>query len=377
MKDGIEIGGQKELRERVLNEGLCTGCGACVGLCPYQRAYNDNTIILHPCDLKTGRCYAFCPRTPADLDALRLDLFDEMDLVPEIGPVKCFTMARAVDEQIRKKAQHGGTVSALMALAMEEGMIDTAIVAEARENLLPYGVSVRTPSEVIKRGKSKFVVSPSIAEFNRAVRGKSKKIGVVATPCQALALAKMRGKPIASDDNSIDKLRLVIGLFCGWALSWRKILDVVSKKTDLKDITGMDIPPSRYHCVEIYTKNGTIVIPLDDVNPCIKEACLYCSDMTAEFSDISVGSARHPEDWEVARSWNQVIVRTQTGLELLKLAESRGRLEFRDAPEGNLEKLKKASMNKKRTATKNLAEKNISPGNLLYPQSNDAMLQAL
>jgi coenzyme F420 hydrogenase subunit beta len=109
--------------------------------------------------------------------------------------------------------------------------------------------------------------------------------------------------------------------------------------------------------VEIYTKNGTIVIPLDDVNPCIKEACLYCSDMTAEFSDISVGSARHPEDWEVARSWNQVIVRTQTGLELLKLAESRGRLEFRDAPEGNLEKLKKASMNKKRTATKNLAKK--------------------
>ena len=52
----------------------------------------------------------------------------------------------------------------------------------------------------------------------------------------------------------------------------------------------------------------------DDFNPCIKDACLYCSDMAAEFSDMSVGSARLPEDWEVVRSWNQVIVRTHIGM---------------------------------------------------------------
>ena len=113
----------------------------------------------------------------------------------------------------------------------------------------------------------------------------------------------------------------------------------------------------------------------DDVNPCIKEACLYCSDMTAEFSDISVGSARLPEDWEVARSWNQVIVRTQVGNELMELARSRGALEFRDVPEENLDKLKKASMNKKRMAVKNLAEKSGSSGNLLYLDSRDPVFR--
>ncbi len=41
----------------------------------------------------------------------------------------------------------------------------------------------------------------------------SEKIGVVATPCQAFALAKMRLKPkLDSGSNPIDKLKLVIGL---------------------------------------------------------------------------------------------------------------------------------------------------------------------
>jgi hypothetical protein len=38
----------------------------------------------------------------------------------------------------------------------------------------------------------------------------------------------------------------------------------------------------------------------------------------------------------------------------MALAQSKGVLEFREVPEGNLEKLKKASLNKKRTGAKHL-----------------------
>ena len=377
MPDKNQIFGQKELQERVLDADLCTGCGACVGLCPYQASYNDNIVFLHSCDLEVGRCYAFCPRTPTDLDALRKISFDDRDSTPEIGAVKEFYITRATDEQARKKAQHGGTVTALMALAIQEGIIDTAVITEGQDNFLPHGVMAKDPSGIKKRGKSNFVMSPMIAEFNRIAKGERNKIGVVATPCQALALAKMRLKPIATDANNIDKLKFVIGLFCGWAFSWHKFVDLLRKKTGLDTIIGMDIPPSKYHAVEVYTENGTIEISLDDVTPCIREACLYCFDMTAEFSDISVGSARLPEGWEVARSWNQVIVRTQIGHELMELARAKGILEFRDVPEGNLEKLKKASMNKKRMAVKNLTEKSGSSDNLLYLYSDDPVFRTL
>jgi len=295
---------------------------------------------------------------------MRKSLFEEKDLTPEIGAVKGFYITRATDEQIRKGAQHGGTVTALMMLALQEGIIDTAIIAEGGENFLHHGIAVNDPSEVKKRGKSKFIVSPTVAEFNRAAKGEAKKIGIVATPCQVLALAKMRLKPVPVDEGNIDKLKLVIGLFCGWALSWRRFVDLLREKTGLNAIAGMDIPPQK-HTLEVYAKDGTIEFSMEQVNSCIRGACHYCFDTTAEFSDISVGSARLPEGWEETRTWNQVIVRTQRGDDLVQLARARGLLEFREAPREALDELKNSAMEKKRTALKSIVARSGSSPDLL------------
>lgn len=377
MNDTNQDKGQKELKTSVREAKFCTGCGACVNLCPYQACYQDEVVMLHSCDLKEGGCYAFCPRTPTDLEAIKRHLFDPQDLTPEIGAVKDFYIARAADAGIRNGGQHGGTVTTLMTLALQEGIIDTAILADQGRNLLPQGIAVRDPEEIKKRRKSRFVVSPNVAEFNRLAQEGGKKIGVVATPCQALALAKMRVKPIPIYAERIDQLKLVMGLFCGWALSWRNLLALLRQKTDLAEIEGMDIPPSKYHLLQVYTKKGTIEISLDEVNSSVRGACWYCPDLTAEFSDISVGSARLSEGWEEAKSWNQVIVRTSRGQQLVTLAKKRRLLEFRDVPEGNLERLKAASMNKKRTAVKNLTLRSHDPENLFYLDPKDPVLKDL
>jgi coenzyme F420 hydrogenase subunit beta len=371
-----KIMGQKELQKQVMETGLCTHCGACVNLCPYAVAHKDHTIILDPCGREEGRCYAFCPRTPTDLETLRRQ-YDEKDLTPELGALRGFYLTRAADPEVRKSSQHGGTVTALVSLALEEGLIDTAVLAEEGEGFLPQGVAVQRVSEVKKKGKSRFVVSPNLAAFHRAAKGSAGKIGVVATPCQALALAKMRLKPYPSKDSNIDKLRLVIGLFCGWALSWRELKALLEKRFGKDSILGLDIPPSKHNSMEVHTPEGIVEISLDEVTPFVRKSCQYCWDMTAEFSDLSVGSARVPEGWEVARGWNQVIVRTTAGKELLDLARDRKALEFREMPEGNLERLKKASVNKKRTALQNLARMSGNPRDLLYLDAQDPVFRTL
>jgi coenzyme F420 hydrogenase subunit beta len=353
-------GGQKELEEAVLRAGLCTGCGACVNLCPYQASYRDRTVTLHHCDLTQGRCFACCPRTPADLDALKQKLYIGADLTQEVGAVSGFFITRAADEAIRRQGQHGGTVSALIALALREGLIDAAVLAGEGERLLPQAVTVSDPEAAVRLGKSRFVVSPTVAEFNRVIRTDCRRIGVVATPCQALALAKMRARTVAEPESGIEKLRLVVGLFCGWALSWRNLTALLEEKMDLAAVNGMDIPPSRYHTLEVYTKEGTARVSLDEVNSCVRQSCRSCGDMTAEFSDLSVGSARLPEGWETARFWNQVIVRTKSGSDLLELARRKKVLEFREVPAGNLEKLKAASLSKKRAASSHLSSRSNS-----------------
>jgi coenzyme F420 hydrogenase subunit beta len=371
-----KIMGQKELQKQVMETGLCTNCGACVNLCPYAVAHKDHTIILDPCGREEGRCYAFCPRTPTDLETLRRQ-YDDKDLTPELGALRGFYLTRAADPEVRKSSQHGGTVTTLVSLALEEGLIDTAVLAEEGEGFLPQGVAVQRVSEVKKKGKSRFVVSPNLAAFHRAVKGSAGKIGVVATPCQALALAKMRLKPYPSKDSNIDKLRLVIGLFCGWALSWRELKALLEKRFGKDSILGLDIPPSKHNSMEVHTPKGIVEISLDEVTPFVRKSCRYCWDMTAEFSDLSVGSARVPEGWEVARGWNQVIVRTTAGQELLDLARDRKALEFREMPEGNLERLKKASVNKKRTALQNLAQMSGNSRDLLYLDAQDPVFRTL
>jgi len=365
--------GQKELQDQVVRQGLCTGCGACVGLCPYQASYEDRTVFLDRCDLKEGRCYAFCPRTPTDLGSLRASLFNEADLTPEMGPLREFYIARARDPRVRGKAQHGGTVTALMGLALEQGFITEAILTEAGEDLLSREVNVNDPGKVLSLAKSRFVVSPVLGLFNRLAIGDRQKIGIVATPCQTLALAKMR----LQDRSPVDRLELVIGLFCGWALSWEKLLPLLQKKTGKSPILGMDIPPSRYHSLEVYTPSGTVEVSLDEVTPCVRDACWSCFDMTAEFSDISVGSARLPEGWEEARHWNQVIVRSPAGEKLLAMAKAKGVLEFRDVPEGNLERLKQAALNKKRAAVRNLVKRSGREDDLVYLDRHDPVFQGL
>ncbi|MDI6755692.1 MAG: Coenzyme F420 hydrogenase/dehydrogenase, beta subunit C-terminal domain [Thermodesulfobacteriota bacterium] len=372
-----QIKGQKELREKVLDAGLCTNCGACLNLCPYHASYQDNMIIIDSCDREEGRCYAFCPRTYTDLQSLRQNLFNPDEFTPELGPFKGFYMTRAADPKVRRSAQHGGTVTALLSLALQEGLIDAAVIAEEGGTFLPAGFVAKTPLEVVQRARSKFVVSPNVAAFNQAAKSGSEKIGVVATPCQALALAKMRLKPFPQKDGNIDKLHLVIGLFCGWALSWRELKSLLKGKMGENSIIGLDIPPSKHHSLEIHTPNGIREIFLDEVLPAVRKACQYCYDMTAEFSDVSVGSARLPEGWEAARGWNQVIVRTRMGQELMDLARSRGLLEFRDMPEGNWEKLKNASVNKKRAAIQNLVQRSGSTQDLLYLDYQDPVLRTI
>ena len=375
----VKTGSQGFLKKYILEEGLCTGCGACVSLCPYQVIYHDRTVQLHSCDLKDGKCYAFCPRTATDLTALRKLIFGPDDVTPEIGAVKGYYFSRAVDPGLRAVAQHGATVTVLLELALSEGLIDSAIISARNQEFLQNGAVVNNKMEIRKNAGSKFTVSPTVSAFNQLVTEDKGNVGVVATPCQALALAKMklnRTELNRTEENEtkINQLKLVIGLYCGWTLSEEKYVKLLLEKNiNPESITGMDIPAGK-NILELYTNDGVKSIPFDEVQNCIRGACQYCMDSTAEYSDISVGSARFAGDWEEVRQWNQLIVRTAGGRELVDLAVKRGVLEVREPPAASLRELKDAALNKKNNALKNIIRKSGSVKNLLYLDSLDPVV---
>jgi len=160
--------------------------------------------------------------------------------------------------------------------------------------------------------------------------------------------------------NNVDKLKLVIGLFCTWALRYEDFARFLAEKAPLGAIVKVDIPPPPANVFQVFTDSQRLDIPLDQIRPFIRSGCDVCLDMTAEFSDISVGAA------EGVAGWNTLIVRTDTGRELVEAAQAKGVIETQALPDENLAHLKEASLNKKKRGLKKVIDTTGSEENLLY-----------
>jgi len=345
----MQLFGPKELLEDVLQKGLCVGCGACVELCPYFRSHKGKTAMLFPCDLAQGRCYAYCPKAELDLDALAERWWGKAYDGDPLGHHLAVLKVRAGKKAPPGIFQAGGTASSIMAFSLDQGFIDGAVLTD-REDLVPLPRLVSRSEDVAPCATSKYTAAPTLSALNRAVRDGYNKIGVVGTPCQVTAVARMRSDPLGKPEFS-DPVALLIGLFCTWALDTRNLLSLLSKRLDLRKVRKMDIPPPPAEVLLIETDDHTVEIPLSEIRPIIPHGCTVCPDMTAEWADLSVGIL------EGEPHWNTLIIRTERGKDVVERASTAGWLLTEPVPRENLEHLRfAAAAKKKRTLNAALQE---------------------
>jgi coenzyme F420 hydrogenase subunit beta len=323
--------GSKELEKEVLIEGLCSGCGACIEFCPYIDFVNDHAVIIEHCGLSEGKCYDLCPMTYV--------IPHEKMFGPQrdvaFGPNISIIAARAKDLEIRSTAQYGGAVSALVAYAIDSSEIDDAILTKYSDNLVPMPVIATDKEEVLICTGSKYTPCPVLSGVNK-MRERASKICIVGTPCQVIAARKMQ--------RYTGRIKLIIGLFCTWILSYGGFYEYLNERMDIESIIKFEIPPPPEDVFIIRTKEGEIRFPLEDIRRFILPACKICADMTSESADISVGRIEGME------GWNMMMTRTHFGDELVQNAEDAGMIEVKTLEEERIEDLREASMQKKRKA---------------------------
>ena len=340
----MKIYGSKELVEDVISRDMCIGCGACNFLCPYFRPYRGKVAMLFPCDLDKGRCWAYCPKAEVDLEELSKIFYGKAYEGDPLGSYEEIRISRAGPRMMAKgDFQAGGTVSSIVSLALKKGYISSAVLTD-RKGILPVPRIVTRPEEVLECSTSKYTAAPTLSAFNQAVKDGYRNIGVVGTPCQVLAVAQMRTNPM-EDEGFEDPTGLVLGLFCTWALDYRAFEEFITSRVDVSSIRKVDIPPPPAEIMEVYTDGGAkMEIPLDEVRKLVPETCTYCTDMTSEFADISVGVLEGRPDM------NTLIIRTQRGKDIVDEAIKEGYLVVEEMPKKNLEHLRWAAGNKKKRA---------------------------
>jgi coenzyme F420 hydrogenase subunit beta len=350
----------KDLVGEVIEAGLCTLCGACTGGCPYLAYHNGRIALLDNCSrTDEAQCYQYCPRTFTDMNLLNKNILGSPYEQYEIGSAKEVIIARTTDKIIQEKGQYGGTVTSLLSLALTEGLIDGAILTQTMEDKVPSAFLADNIGDVLGCAGSSYMACPVLGRLNQVPKDSNSNLAIVATPCQVLSLAKMKSQQ-PENRVSMDNVKLVFGLFCTWALSPDKFHRFLKDNLDLAKVKKFDIPPPPANRFDAYTLNDIISFPLEQIRKFTMPTCAYCLDMTSEFADISVGAV------EGIEGWNTIIVRTDAGVELMKLAKNKKKLQIERLPESNLQHLKEAALLKKKRALTEIVKRTGDKNDMLY-----------
>ena len=195
------------LYREVVTSGLCTGCAACVVVCPYDvLGYDDTEGRYRPFhvpemggadDCTHGEkgctlCTRACPRFRAwepEIDGL---LFGRERSEDEVYGIARGRAARPGDrpESLREVGQDGGLVSALLIYALEHDVIDAALVSYLEGDGTTWkavpGVA-RTREEVLAAAGSRYTYSANPIAYAAAIEAGAERIALVGMGCQASA----------------------------------------------------------------------------------------------------------------------------------------------------------------------------------------------
>jgi coenzyme F420 hydrogenase subunit beta len=324
--------------EQVVGDGLCTGCGTCAAMCPQNSIKmvinHEKGIFLPVLDIEKcsecGICVKVCPGHSVDFNTLNREIYGREPEDIFLGHYRSFYTGCSIDDTTRYNSASGGLVTALLIFALEEGIIDGALVTGMSEEnpLEPQSFIARTGEDIISAARSKYCPVPANTALKEILQaGDGERFAVVGLPCHLHGLRKAE----ILHDSLKRRIVLRFGLFCNHTpslLATEYILHKVRiNKEEIKkiDYRGEGWPGE----MKITLREREIKLPLNDYwgsgfgsffQP---ERCALCADMVAELSDISFGDAWIGEYSKDTMGTSLIISRSEKGEELLKNAVDR------------------------------------------------------
>jgi len=325
------------LSTEVVRAGHCMMCGACVASCPVNVLYvglHEEPVIVGPC-AACQVCYYSCPRLELPIDDIEHLIHGRTRSLEEetLGIHRAVHSARAVEDKFRQSGQDGGTSIALLAHALDIGLIDCFVTMDfAKSNsafALGNGIPMKTVprigstvKDVVGTAGSKYTHGGVLGGLSDAAASfPNGRIGLVALPCELQGLWRMHtslqatykfgGSGIAGGRPA-----LTIGLFCSKVYYHDKLVnEFIQQKyaIDPSKVTKTVIKRGKF---KVYVGTEVVVeVSLKELESYMSGPCKYCIDYTSELADISVGAIGSKD------GWNTVIVRTGVGERLFESAK--------------------------------------------------------
>ncbi len=322
----------KHLYEEVVTTGLCTGCSACVIACPHDvLGYDSQSGSYKPyhfeqdggatdcthgdkgCTLCTRACPRFGP-WEEEIDTYLRGRVREEEEVSGIYREVCLT--QAVDKELCNNGQDGGLVSALIIYALEENIIDAALLSGLEGDGTTWKavpMVAKSREQVLAAAGSRYTYCANPYGYPEAVASGAERIGLVGMGCQVSApgaMASRRAGKIAR------RFALTVGLLCSKTFDDSIFEELFDAEYGIKreTIKKMNIKG----VFQIFTEDGGYhEVPLKQAHHWTREGCLMCPDFAAEHADISAGGIGAYADWTLT------VIRSDLGERIISDMESK------------------------------------------------------
>jgi coenzyme F420 hydrogenase subunit beta len=325
----------------VVKHGLCTGCGTCAGVCPRdalemvvdrKRGRYLPQIDKNKCT-RCGLCYDVCPGHSVDFEGLSTAFFGDVPEDVALGKYLGCYIGHATDKKMRHDGASGGLVTAFLVFALEQGLIDGALVTRMRADrpLEPEPFIARTKNGIIAAARSKYCPVAANAAL-KAILDSDGRLAVVGLPCHIQGIRKAEQCIPALKERIRYRISIACSLDYSFLGTERLLLGlgIAPESVETLEYRGRGWPGSMH----IRAKDGTdTIVPLADyykkLGPFCLGRCTLCSDMFGELSDLSCGDAWVPEAVKTDKSGSSfVITRTPEAEEFLELAASQEAVEL-------------------------------------------------
>ncbi|PID95033.1 MAG: coenzyme F420 hydrogenase [Bacteroidetes bacterium] len=324
--------------QQVIDKGLCTRCGTCVGLSRGKITFKDKTGAYLPTihqnlsQEEASRIWLGCSGKEVHWPEITKGTFPENEYVhPYLGAYRELNIGYATDFAVRRAAGSAGVITATLLFLLEKGLIDGAVVLGMDEkepwHNRPYIATTKT--EILKAAQSKYTIS-SNNELLEEMEQFEGNLAYVGLPCQVHSIRKLQ----LAHDPSVRNVAYVIAPYCGLNLHFSSISSFLRAHgakdyTQIRELKFREGEWPGY--MRITMKDGRVMklrkffanylIPFH-----MMKRCWYCMDGSNEFADISVGDAWAPVYEERGKGFSIVVSRSQKGTTLLHEMEREKRI---------------------------------------------------
>lgn len=315
------------LKDEVIDAGLCTRCGSCVGVCPDSALKIDDVlgeclpVQVDACS-DCGLCHQGCSGKDVPFAQLNEQVFGQQPTNRLLGNVRNLFVGHASELGVRARGASGGVITAVLHYLLETGKIDGAIVLVMDEERpwVAKPIVARTAEEIQAAAQSKYSLSPVNTIFSELAELDG-RFAYVGLPCQVHSLRKLQaaGHPAAL------KIDYVLGSYCGNILHFDAVrsflrnngVHSVEEIADLQYRAGewpgqMQVTMRSGEMIALKKFYANYLIPFFMV-----DRCTMCTDLANEFADIACGDAWSPVYEERGKGWSLVMGRTERGAALL------------------------------------------------------------